>query len=274
MAIKARITADEYNALAAPLKEHYKSDEAGGYRLDVPDAEDVYARPLKSALDKERDAVKEAERKLAAAKADFDKFKDIDPDKARAALKKIEDIEDKHLLDEGKVEELLGKRTEKMRLDFENREKTLATQIADKDKALLEVMGKLERTMIDQGLTLAASKANVRPGALSDVIRRGREVFKLEEDRVLPYKDGALIYGKNASEPMSMEEWVTALSLSDDGKHLFEGNKGAGTVPGQRIINGQNVIVLSREEARNPQRYREAQEQAAKSGMDFRVADA
>lgn len=70
MALKAKLTADEFEKLAEALKEHYKKDGAG-YVLDTDDASE-----LKSAKDREAEKRKDAEKKLREAQAELDALKD------------------------------------------------------------------------------------------------------------------------------------------------------------------------------------------------------
>jgi len=100
MALKQTLEASEFETLADPLKEHYTKD-GDGYKLEtdfVP--EDTSA--LKSALQKEREARKDLVKEIA-------KYKDIDPDKARAAQVKLDEIEQKQLEDAKEYEQLKGK---------------------------------------------------------------------------------------------------------------------------------------------------------------------
>ena len=99
MALKAVLTKEEFDGLEDSLKKLYVEKD-GKYLLDAEGVEDVSG--LKSALEKERGTVKKLKADLQAT---VDKFKDIDPDKARDAQKKLQDLEDKQMMDEGKVEE-------------------------------------------------------------------------------------------------------------------------------------------------------------------------
>ena len=48
-------------------------------------------------------------------------FSDIDPAKAKEAMQKLQDMQDKKLIDSGQIDELLKARTERMQADFDGK---------------------------------------------------------------------------------------------------------------------------------------------------------
>lgn len=267
MALKALLAEDDFKALDAALQGFYrKSDDGKSYVLDAEGVEDV--RGLKSALDKMK-----AERKALDAKLKevSDKFGDLDPEQARAALADLQKLQDKKLIDEGKVEELLQQRLQARDKEHERVVKNLEKKLAEEATKASTTLRRLEEALIDNGLRSAAAKAGVKPAAMTDLVLRGKSVFKLHDDRVTPFReDGEILYGKDPKAPMTMEEWIS--SLATDAAHLFEENKGAGAGADRGRMGG-NRIVLTRDEARNVSRWREAQAQAEKSGAELIVQD-
>src|SRR5574340_458446 len=80
-------------------------EKDGKFYLDVENIDDMpQVGGLKSALQKERDnratAIREQKELLK-------KFEGIDPEKAKDALKKLHELEDKRLIEEGKLEEVV-----------------------------------------------------------------------------------------------------------------------------------------------------------------------
>jgi hypothetical protein len=111
MALKAKLTADEFKAINAALQEHYKQ-EGDAYVLDADVVGDV--SKLSKALESERGASGTLKQEIAKLK---DQFKDLDPEKARAALSKLQELEDKKLLDAGEIDKLIAAKTERMQAD-------------------------------------------------------------------------------------------------------------------------------------------------------------
>ena len=162
MALKAIVTKEEFDKLDEVVKKFYVEKD-GKYLLDAEGVEDVGG--LKSALEKERASVRKLKSDLQAT---VDKYKDIDPEKAREAEKKLQDLEDAKLIDAGKVEELLTKRTERMKQDHQNQINEFNKNVEALKKENLGLNGKLSELLIDGSLRQAAIKAGVHESALED----------------------------------------------------------------------------------------------------------
>jgi hypothetical protein len=267
MGLKVRLTAAEYETLAAPLKEHYKAAEGsdGGYTLDADGVGDV--EKLNKALKSERDNAGKLAKELAQLR---DNYKDIDdPEKAREALTKIRELEEKKLLTEGNVEELLKQRTETMRKDYESkiaaRDKKLEAQVLElktRDDRLAELL-------IDGAVSAAGVKAGVRKTAVDDLKLRARTTFRLKDGKPIAMNGDEVVYGKDGVTPMTPEEWVG--SLTTTAPHLFEASSGSGA----SNTNGGSAsgFVLSRDQARNPQTYQAAKERAKAAGQELVIAE-
>jgi len=207
------------------FKDAYVAAKDGnGFELDYAAIKDhpgvAKVRQTADELDRKR---KDGEKTL---KELTDKFGDLDPEAARAALKAIEDQGDKDLLDEGKVDELVQKRVEKMKAEFEN-------QIAAKDELIATITGNLETRdselsdiKIYDTIKDAALSKGARKDALQDISNRARGVWKLGEDGKPVAMDGdTQIMGAQAT-PLTIDEWVGG--LAKDADYLFEPNSGGG----------------------------------------------
>lgn len=220
--MKLKAVLESLDGLDDTLKGLY-TERNGKFYIDaegVEFEEDVKA--LKNALQRERDGKKSLTEQLKA-------FEGIgDPEKALEALNKLNKMEEDNLLSEGKLEELLEKRTENMRKDFENQVKAL-TRAADESKQAAETLrGELSTLKVDNQLQSLGAKIGVRPEAMEDFLYRGRKIFKLQEDgRVLPL-DGEkqTIFDKDGRNPLSMEEWGSG--MTEIAPHLFAGSSGGG----------------------------------------------
>jgi len=260
MGLKAKLTAEEFGALKAELKEFYTKASDGGYILDAEGVEDVAG--LKSALEAERKAKKTSNDALKLLQ---EKFGDLDPVKAREALEALDKQDLATLLKDGKLDEVVNKRTEKMRNDHDALVKSLNEQLKAATDEKTGLAGELGETLLRAAIAVAAPKKNVKAHAIPDVHARARGVFKVEEKKLVPYKpDGTPFYGKKGNALIDVEEWIE--SLQTDAPHFFEPSKGTGTpAAGSQNVQG-GVIQLSREDARDPVKYRAAQAQAEKTG--------
>lgn len=208
------------------------------------------ARALKNALEEEKESRRKANKKADDLAKDFDKYKDIDPEKAREALKKLQELDDKKLIDEGKLDELVNQRVERIKADFGNqigakdgRIKELETALGSRDTELADI--KIFTAVKD-----AAIAKNVRKTALDDVVNRAKPVFKLVDGKVVPYKPGSkddVWFGKKG-DPMEITEWVELLAA--DAPHLFEASGGGGAGGGKGGGGGNaDVKRVSRADA-------------------------
>ncbi|MFL4375769.1 hypothetical protein RJ730_16825, partial [Acinetobacter baumannii] len=112
------------------VKEEYRGlyvEEDGKFRLDLDGYEDP--KGLKSALQSERDAAKNAKLELQKLQKQFE---GIDPEIVKKVFAQIDQDEEAKLIAEGKVNEVIQKRTEKMR---EEHEKLLKAEKERADKA-------------------------------------------------------------------------------------------------------------------------------------------
>ncbi len=117
--LKAKINKDEYAELGDVLHEFYTETADGEYVLEADGVEDVTG--LKSALERERAAVRDAKKVLK-------QFEGLNADEARKALSETSQREEKDLIDQKKFEEVL----KKYKADFDadlSREKEKNNQI-------------------------------------------------------------------------------------------------------------------------------------------------
>jgi hypothetical protein len=219
------------------LRDLYER-EGEGYALAL---DDIDSHPgvgkLASAFRREKEARKEAMDRLKALQSQFGDLGDLEPDQIKEQLGKLQQIEDKQLLDAGKVEELFVQRTDRMKKDYEKQLKLMQDQLAERDGVLGKTNARLSEVLVDHSIAAAAARANVRPTALPDVLNRGRSLYRLVEDQVVPLDaNGQMITGKNPALALDMDEWLAGLQA--DAPHLFEPSTGAGA-PGARP-NGVN----------------------------------
>ena len=221
MALKLKI--DKLEDVSEDLRDMYEEGRNGGFEIKYDWLKDhpgvAKLRSTTNDVDKKR---VDAEKALAAL---TEKFDGLDADAAREALKKIEDLGDKDLIDEGKIEELLEKKTERMRADF-------AAQLEAKDKALAEAEAKIEKSdqeisdyRIFDTIKEAALAKGARKDALGDIKNRAASIWRLEDGKPAAMDDDGAILGKRG-EPLTIEEWVD--TLASESAFLFEPNKGGG----------------------------------------------
>lgn len=165
---------------------------------------------------------------LRTTKTELDGFKGqfegLDINAVKALLTKVGQDEETRLLAEGKLDEVITKRTERLRTDYDAK---LAAEKARADKAE-QFAAKYSDKVLADSIRAAAIKAGALPEAAEDIILRARGAFKLSEDgeAIATDRDGEVVYGKDGKTPLSPLEW--AESLRETATHLWPRAQGAG----------------------------------------------
>lgn len=166
--------------------------------------------------------------KLKAAQSDLDTFKSqfdgLDLDAVKAIVSKAGEDEETRLIAEGKIDEVVSRRTERLRGDLE-KQLQVERERADKAEAFAN---QFKERVLSDSIREAATKAGALAEAADDIILRARSVFSLNEDGmpVALDKDGEVIYGKDGKTPLTPLEW--AESLQEAAPHLWPRAQGAG----------------------------------------------
>ena len=163
---------------------------------------------------------------LSAAEENLGKLRDI--------ARKVEDGE---LVQNTSLEQALEKRTTEMR-------STLQAQIAEKAKEMeawqkraSAFESKLKNTLIDRAISQAAldKEIGAYPSALPDIMSRARELFTIDDnDKIVPKRNGEIVYGADGTSPMSVKEYLQ--SLRNDAPHLFQGAQGGGATGNSKTV--------------------------------------
>jgi len=232
MALKAILKSLE--GLSDEVKKLYVEKD-GAFHLDV---EGVVDKTRHDSLREENIAQRKQLEDLAK------KFEGIDPDKVKDILKQEAALKEKKLLDSGKVEELFQERTKAMQADNEAKQKTLTEQLA-------KAQAQMDRLVVDNSLHAESAKAHVKTKAVTDVVNRGKSLFSAVDGKAVAMtSDGKVIYGKDGSTPLSIQEWMG--NLQAEASHLFEGSNGSGANGSGNGTNGLKSVTRSEFEKLDP----------------------
>jgi len=248
----------------------YIKQADGTFALDIDGLEDTSG--LKKALESERTGRSALDRELKDLRKQIE---GLDPDAARAAMAKLQAIEEKKLIEAGEVDKVIAARVAALQQDHSNQVNGFQVQLTDRDKRLDALNGQLRKLTLDGTIREMASKKGLRPEAVSDAIARltilgvgskdGKPGVRwdLRDGQVVALRGEDIAYGKDPSRPMTWDEGFEI--LSEEAKHLFAPSTGGGAGDSTFRSNGRD-IVLTRDQAKDVQAFRTAQEQAAKSG--------
>lgn len=255
MALKLKLTADEHKSLDEGIKGLYEEKD-GAFVLGVDGIEDTSG--LKSALDKERKARSDYEKTVR-------QYQGLgkSPDEIAELVKAQEESEKNKLEQKGEWEKL------KIQL-LDSHKKELAAR----DEAVQKMKGTLESYLVDAAAMEAITENGGRPKLLLPHVKSAVKV--IEEDE----KFHVRVVGPDGSPRMNskgeflgIKDFVKELREIDDYAPAFNGTgtTGSGT-PANRGQTRPGSFILSREDARDPMKYRAAREAATKAGQELQIA--
>jgi hypothetical protein len=194
------------------LRSQYKQ-EGEAFVLDV---EGVVAR----------ERLDEFRNNNIALQQQIDKFKNIDPAKHAELLELQRQLNEGELLKAGKIDEVVNGRVAAMRSDLEGQLNTTKSELTTAQTQLAVLM-------IDNAVRAAAAANGVLPTAVDDLILRARTVYSMsKEGQPVPKNDkGEVIYGKDATSPLAIGDWV--IGVKKTAPHLFAGTSGSGAGGGR-----------------------------------------
>ncbi len=149
---------------------------------------------------------------------------DLDPNNIRTLLNRFDQDEELKLISEGKHDEVIKKRTERIASDYQAKINTTTEELtatkAERDAYKTQV----HKLLVDGNAVTAFLKAGGLETAVEDVQLRASKVFTVEKGEAIARDaKNEIILGKNG--PMTMDEW--AEGLRESASHLYPASNGA-----------------------------------------------
>lgn len=235
--------------LPAAVQEMYDKQEDGTFKLRVAGLEEE-----RKSYKQKVDEFRENNIKLRKAQEDLDKkirdyeerYKDVDPDDYRKIKEQSQLQKDKELIDKGKIDELIGEHTKRMKADYENQVIALQKQVESGKGKFVELMDALKREKIDNQVQLYVNKLGIpiAGGAMFDVINRARQVFSMDDDfnAVALDTNGGKIPGRDGITPLTIEEW--SKSLPTDYPYYFQVSEGMNSIGSRSSHSGTDLSKI------------------------------
>ena len=164
---------------------------------------DAVRAGVQAGLDKEVTGLKNKNTDLIAAerKASLraEAFGDLDPAAVKAMMDTLGQSEEAQMIADGKIDEVIAKRTDKIKSKAEDDIRSLTDQLSESETSRNGYKQKYERKTIDDAVREVAIKQGVLPHAMDDVIRRAGDVFSISDDGSLEARarDGSLLKGED-----------------------------------------------------------------------------
>jgi hypothetical protein len=142
-------------------------------------------------------------------------FENIDPEKAKEALNFLETNAEAQMIKEGKIDELLEKRTSNLKSEYETQLEEISQKLEETSTKSQTFENLYKNKMIEDGLREAALQAKVRPEAIDDIILRGSREFALGEDGSIESRDKDGKLRKTADDKiLTPYNWIDSLKKS------------------------------------------------------------
>lgn len=228
------VAVDSLDEVAEPLKEHYK-EVNGRFFLD---AEGIDAHPSVVGLKNNHDRLR---KEVADAKARLRKFDGLDPEEHQRLKGELEDLQGQLETlkkssggdgrgkgSEEEYEARLERAAAKWKKEHEPELRTRDARITALEAENINLKAWQKRQTVESAIEKEAVKV-VRPEAVDDVMRLGREIFSLSEEGKIVALDGPdeIRRGKDGIAYLTIQEWI-ATDLYRDKPHYFPPSTGGG----------------------------------------------
>jgi hypothetical protein len=168
------------------------------------------------------------------------RYEGIDPEAVRAMTKRFADDEEGKLIAAGKIDDVLNKRTERMKAEY-------AKAVKAEQDARTRAEGKaskLASRTLAGSIRDAAIKAGALPEAMEDIVLRSAPIWRLNDDAEPVAMNGEeVILSKDGKTPLTVQEWAD--SLRETAPHLWpraQGTNAPGSGPGPRGTSNKGKI--------------------------------
>ena len=173
--------------------------------------------------------------KLKTTSEHLKSFDGIDPQSVRTILQRFSDDEEAKLIASGKIDEVLNKRTERMKESYEK--ETLKERQAR--EAAEQRANKFTQRVLENSIRAEAASAGLHKDAIDDALLRAGIVFQLDEEGSPVPVEG--VYGADG-KPLTLKEWFT--DMKDKAPHWWPAlASGGGATGGARGSAGGNKTV-------------------------------
>lgn len=170
--------------------------------------------------------------KLKESSEKLKEFDGIDPGAVRNILQRFSDDEEAKLIAGGKIDEVLNKRTERMKAGFDKELKAAADKVAAAEARAQ----KFTARVLENHIRAEAEAAGLHRSAIDDAIFRAQTAFGIDDDGNVAAKDG--MFGKDG-KPLTLKEWYG--DMRDKAPHWFPAQSGGGSQGGGSNAGGKSM---------------------------------
>lgn len=176
-----------------------------------------------SGLKSKRDELLESQRKM---KDQLKQYEGIDPERARHLEQQIAQSEEAKLIADGKLDEVINQRTERMRAEYDRQLQDAQTQA----EQALEFANRFKGRVMSDEMHRLGAKVGMRESAVEDAVHRAAQLFEVNNEGQVVPKENAGYDAKG--NKLTLDAW--AESLKEAAPHLFHQPEGLDLPGGSR----------------------------------------
>ena len=232
MALKPVLSAEEHEELDESLQSHYTGAQDGNFHLDL-DGEAPSVQRLEKALERWKDAAgssdpRTVKKRLDEAKSIRETFGDLDPDEAKIAIERLEELES----GEGDKD-----REDEIKRIREGLETKHQKELGQKDAVIERLTGHVERREVDQAIESALQKVGVIPQTREAV----KALLRSRGPKVV-WEDGSPrgVFTTELGEEIDISTYVEAWAKTDEAMAFLpsSGRSGSDATSGNGASTG------------------------------------
>ena len=228
MAIKTVIA--KLDDVDESLRGLYRESE-NGFILDIEGVDEhPDVKGMKVVMEDQKKKTKAEQAKTKEVQKALDAFQDLDPEAAREALTKIQELEDKGRMDKGEFEQLLAERITEATGKVERAMNAQLTEAKTQNEAsALErdaAINTLSKFKISDEISQAALEAGVKKTLLRHLTRDAHEVFEVRESKVGAWDADDILRTDEKGGQLTPKTYVRDYLVANP--DFSEPNRGAG----------------------------------------------
>ncbi len=245
----------EDEAVRATAVENYNADQEEK-KVETQKMIEESVTGLKS----KNDDLLNEKKKVQEALKNFD---GVDADKAKEALKFLEENADAQLIKDGKIEELLDRKTSSLRTEHETAIETITEQLLNEKNSNSKFKGLYESKLLDDALTKAAITAKVTPTAINDILLNGKGVFSISEDGSIEARDvDGKVMKTEDGIVLNTSNWIEGKKESNP--HWWGASESGDLTPGDPNSDDYNTALRRAADAGDNVAYRKLRDKRKK----------
>ena len=241
MSLSAIIKEEVYNGLPDALKSEYKKQQDGTFLLDVAPVGDFAlenVKGLKSALASERTAKEGLERQLKS-------FDGLDSEKAREALKKMEDLAN------GKADDKTKEQIEAIKRQLTEKH---TGEMNTKNEEAKRLTSQIEKLLIEAEAVKAIGENKGNATLLLPHVKAATRIRKSDSGEFIVEVIGSdgnarISPATGSTAPMKISELIAEMKTSETFAPAFEGvgASGSGSAPSGKTTVGGTIKVTDKQ---------------------------